>query len=60
MLSPTTIKQIRLSLNLTQAQLAERMGVTRGQVSKWECTHGRYKMSRTAEKLLAALSPPAG
>ena len=48
------VKKIRKSLRLTQAKLAEKMGVTLQTVQHWEA--GRRSMSKTAEKLLLVFS----
>ncbi len=47
------LKALRLSLNLTQSQLGERLGVTRGQIAKYEAG---AKMSKSVELLANHLS----
>jgi len=47
---------MREALGYTQAELAERMGVTRATVANWES--GRAPCSGTAAILLTALSMP--
>lgn len=49
-MTPTTIKSIRAALQLTQAQLAERLGITRPYLVMLET--GKRRPSATLIKLL--------
>jgi DNA-binding transcriptional regulator YiaG len=52
-LSPKEIRFLRNTLDLTQAELAERLGNTSQSVARWE--KGECEMPGAAEKLLRAL-----
>lgn len=52
------IRQLRASLNLTQEQLAERIGVSFTTINRWE--GGGSKPQRAAKDLLEALAREAG
>lgn len=45
------IKQARLKAGLTQAQVAERLGITRGAVTLWEAENPDTRSSPTISKL---------
>lgn len=51
-MSPDSIKQMRLQLNLTQQQFAKRLGVTRATVSRWELKSGRYPVHAAYRRLI--------
>lgn len=54
----TTLRAIRAELNLTQEQLAERLGVSFATVNRWE--GGNSKPQRAAQEAIAALALEAG
>lgn len=54
MIAPDEIRAIRKSLDLTQAELAERLHVTRDTVANWEI--GRARPGGPAEILLRQLA----
>ncbi|MCQ1989486.1 MULTISPECIES: N-6 DNA methylase [Gammaproteobacteria] len=54
----TTLRAIRAELNLTQEQLAERLGVSFATVNRWE--GGNSKPQRAAKEAIAALALEAG
>lgn len=54
----TTLRAIRTELNLTQEQLAERLGVSFATVNRWE--GGSSKPQRAAQEAIAALALEAG
>ena len=49
------LRTLRHELNLTQAQLAEQLGCTRGTVSRWELKSGAYPVSTMAANLVRLL-----
>lgn len=49
------VKDIRSNLQVTQAQLAEALGIDQSTVSDWE--KGRHKPRGPAKKLLLTLKP---
>jgi len=53
-----TLRAIRTELNLTQEQLAERLGVSFATVNRWE--GGSSKPQRAAQEAIAALALEAG
>ena len=53
-----TLRAIRVKLNLTQEQLAERLGVSFATVNRWE--GGLNKPQRAAQATIAALAVEAG
>lgn len=54
------VKRIRLRLNLTQAQFAERLGVTETAISRWESDGKSHRSPRgAAVKLLEQLADEA-
>ena len=55
---PIAIRAIRGSLNLTQEQLAERLGVSFATVNRWEA--GTSKPQRAQAAAIAALTAEAG
>ncbi len=55
---PATIRAIRSALNLTQDQLAERLGVSFATVNRWE--GGGNKPQRAAQEAIMALAREAG
>lgn len=55
---PATIRAIRAALNLTQDQLAERLGVSFATVNRWE--GGGNKPQRAAQEAIMALAREAG
>jgi putative transcriptional regulator len=56
-MNPEQIKALRARLGLTQAQMAERMGVALQTYQQWE--HGRRKPRRPTLKLLEILTNEA-
>lgn len=44
------LKALRLKANLTQKELAEKIGVSDSRVSEWE--HGKYKISNAYVRIL--------
>jgi type I restriction enzyme M protein len=56
--APTTIRSIRASLNLTQEQLAERLGVAFATVNRWE--GGTTVPQKAARSAILALAAEAG
>lgn len=40
-MTPTDLRSLRLALRLTQAQLAQRLEVSRNTVQRWECGTSR-------------------
>jgi type I restriction enzyme M protein len=55
---PTTLRAIRAKLDLTQEQLAERLGVSFATVNRWE--GGGSKPQRAAQEAILALAREAG
>ena len=55
---PTTLRAIRAKLDLTQEQLAERLGVSFATVNRWE--GGGNKPQRAAQEAILALAREAG
>jgi type I restriction enzyme M protein len=55
---PATLRAIRANLNLTQEQLAGRLGVSFATVNRWE--GGAIKPQRAAREAIAALAQEAG
>lgn len=55
---PVTLRAIRAKLNLTQEQLAERLGVSFATVNRWE--GGGSKPQRAAAEAILALAAEAG
>ena len=55
---PATLRAIRATLNLTQEQLAERLGVSFATVNRWE--GGSSKPQKAAREAIAALADEAG
>jgi len=55
---PATLRAIRAALNLTQDQLAERLGVSFATVNRWE--GGGNKPQRAAQEAIATLAREAG
>ena len=53
-----TLRSIRAKLNLTQEQLAERLGVSFATVNRWE--GGTSKPQKAAREVIAALATEAG
>ena len=53
-----TLRAIRAKLNLTQEQLAERLGVSFATVNRWE--GGSNMPQKAAREAIAALAPEAG
>ena len=53
-MSPDAAKSVRILLALTQEELAQHLGVTRGTVARWEGGQRLITSSR-AEQLLALL-----
>ncbi len=54
---PATLKAIRASLNLTQQQLAERLGVSFTTINRWE--GGKTKPQRAARNIIAEMASTA-
>ena len=55
---PTTLRTIRANLDLTQEQLAERLGVSFATVNRWE--GGSVMPQKAAREAIAALATEAG
>ena len=55
---PATLRALRASLDLTQEQLAERLGVAFATVNRWE--GGVSKPQKAAQEAIAALAADAG
>jgi len=55
---PATLRAIRAALNLTQEQLAERLGVSFATVNRWE--GGGNKPQRAAQEAITTLAREAG
>ncbi len=55
---PATLRAIRAALNLTQEQLAERLGVSFATVNRWE--GGGNKPQRAAQEAITSLAREAG
>src|SRR5262245_28753270 len=53
----TTLRAIRVKLNLTQQQLAEQLGVSFATVNRWE---GGTTPQKAAREVIAALATEAG
>jgi DNA-binding transcriptional regulator YiaG len=53
-MTPATVRRIRRGLGLTQTELAERVGVQRNTVTRWEM--GALAVPPTARILLAMLA----
>lgn len=53
-MTPADLRLLRAGLRLTQQQLADRLGINRHTVKKWES--GRHPVSRMAEILLRRLT----
>jgi DNA-binding XRE family transcriptional regulator len=56
--SADLIRELRLHLNLTQTEFAERLGVRQATVSEWET--GAYEPSRSTSKHLELIAKMAG
>ena len=54
----TTLRAIRANLDLTQEQLAERLGVSFASINRWE--GGVTRPQKAAQKAIAALAVEAG
>lgn len=54
-MTPDDICRMRRAMHLTQAQLAEQLGVTRHSVCRWESSGGRWPINPTAARLLITL-----
>ena len=50
------LRTIRHELHLTQAELAEKIGCTRGTISRWELKSGSYPVSAMAANLVRLLA----
>ena len=55
---PATLRALRASLDLTQEQLAERLGVAFATVNRWE--GGASKPQKAAQEAIAALAAEVG
>ena len=55
---PAILRATRAALNLTQEQLAERLGVSFATVNRWE--RGGNKPQRAAQETILALAREAG
>lgn len=53
-MTPEQIKKARKSLDLTQAEMAEKMGIKTSKITQWEM--GRYKISDEGATLIAILA----
>src|SRR5436305_8256380 len=56
--TPAILRAIRANLNLTQEQLAERLGVSFATVNRWE--GGSNMPQKAAREVIAALAEEAG
>ena len=54
-MSPAELKTLRARLGLSQQQLAERIGVARNTVNRWEM--GERNISLMVSRLLRSLTP---
>jgi DNA-binding transcriptional regulator YiaG len=52
-MTPRDVRRLRDTLRLTQAQLAEKLGTTRQQVTRWE--NGKHAPGRMSILLLKSL-----
>lgn len=50
------LRALRHALRLTQSQLAEKLGTTRGTISRWELKSGAYPVSTMAANLVQLLA----
>jgi|CXWL01.1.fsa_nt_gi transcriptional regulator with XRE-family HTH domain len=50
------LRALRHELRLTQSQLAEKLGTTRGTISRWELKSGTYPVSTMAANLVRLLA----
>lgn len=50
------LRTLRHALRLTQVELAKQLGCTRGTLSRWELTSGRYPISTMAANLVRLLA----
>lgn len=57
-MTPEQVRTIRLSLRLTQVELANQLRVSRKTVQNWEA--GRHPVSHANSLLLSMLSEPEG
>ncbi|MCY4605904.1 MAG: helix-turn-helix domain-containing protein, partial [Gemmatimonadetes bacterium] len=55
---PALLRAIRSHLDLTQEQLAERLGVSFASINRWE--GGAIKPQKAAQEAIAALAAEAG
>lgn len=53
-MTPEQIKHARQSLGLTQAEMAEKMGIKTSKLTQWEI--GRYRISDEGSTLISILS----
>lgn len=53
-MTPEQIKQARKSLGLTQAEMAEKMGIKTSKLTQWEM--GRYRISDEGVTLISILA----
>ena len=50
------LRTLRHELHLTQYELAEKLGCTRGTISRWELKSGHYPVSTMAANLVRLLA----
>ena len=50
------LRRVRHELQLTQAELAERLGVSRNTITRWEMKSGSYPVSQMAANLVQLLA----
>lgn len=59
-MNSSDLRRIRHALGLTQAELAARIGTTRGTISRWEMKAGTYPVSQMAANLVKLLAEKKG
>ena len=59
-MTPHTIRHIRRSLGLSQAQFAKALGTTRESVARWESSHREYNVHQAYQRLIVQLCVERG